>query len=71
VSTALVPVSFALTGPLAHWIGPTATMAGAGLVAAAVTAAFALVPGVRDPERGAPAGGPGGAGAEKLGSSGA
>jgi predicted MFS family arabinose efflux permease len=51
VSTALVPVSFALTAPLADVVGPTATLAIAGLSSAAITVACLFVPGVRDPER--------------------
>jgi Transmembrane secretion effector len=50
VSTALVPVSFALTVPLSGTIGVTATLAVAGLASAAATVAFLFVPGVRAPE---------------------
>jgi DHA3 family tetracycline resistance protein-like MFS transporter len=52
VSTALVPVSFALTAPVAGIIGPADTMIGAGVVGAVLMGALLFVPGVRDPERG-------------------
>jgi hypothetical protein len=51
VSFGLVPVSFALAGPVAEALGVTETMIGAGVLSAAVFLAFLLVPGVRDPER--------------------
>jgi MFS family permease len=51
VSTSLVPVSFALTGPVAAGIGAEATLVGAGLVAGAVTLACFFLPGMRDTER--------------------
>jgi MFS family permease len=51
VSTSLVPVSFALTGPVSAGLGAQTTLVVAGLVAAAATFAFLLVPGVRDTER--------------------
>jgi len=50
VSTGLIPVSFALTGPVAELIGARTTLAVAGLLGTA-TCAFLFVPGVRDPER--------------------
>ncbi len=53
VSIGLVPLSFALTGPISAWLGPTTTMIGGALIAAVVTGALFFVPGVRDPERGA------------------
>lgn len=52
VSTGLVPVSFALTGPVAAVLGPGPTMVAAGLVGAVLMGALLFVPGVRDPERG-------------------
>jgi hypothetical protein len=52
VSTSLVPVSFALTGPIAAGIGVQATFVAGGIIAATATALFLLVPGVRDIERG-------------------
>jgi DHA3 family tetracycline resistance protein-like MFS transporter len=51
VSTSLVPVSFALTGPVSHALGAQNTLVVAGLVAALATIAFLFVPGVRDTER--------------------
>lgn len=50
-STGLVPLSYALTGPVAALLGPGATMIAAGLVGAAFMAVLLFVPGVRDPER--------------------
>jgi MFS family permease len=52
VSTGLVPVSFALTGPVAGVLGPQATMVGGGLLGAVLMGGLLFVPGVRDPERG-------------------
>jgi len=51
VSTSLVPVSFALTGPVSAGLGAQTTLVVAGLAAAGVTMAFLFVPGVRDTER--------------------
>jgi MFS family permease len=51
VSSGLVPVSFALTGPVAGLLGPGTTMVGGGLVGAVLMGALLFVPGVRDPER--------------------
>ena len=51
VSTSLVPVSFALTGPVAAAVGAEATLAGAGVFAAAATLLCLLIPGIRDTER--------------------
>lgn len=55
VSTGLVPVSFALTGPVAALLGPGPTMIAAGLVGSLLMGVLLFVPGVRDPERGASA----------------
>jgi DHA3 family tetracycline resistance protein-like MFS transporter len=52
VSTSLVPISFALTGPVSGVLGVQTTLVLAGVVACIVTLAFLFVPGVRDPERG-------------------
>ncbi len=52
VSTGLVPVSFALTGPVAAALGAGPTMVGAGLVGSVFMGMLLFVPGVRDPERG-------------------
>jgi hypothetical protein len=51
VSTSLVPVSFALTGPTSSWLGVETTLIAAGLWAFATTVAVLFFPGVRDPER--------------------
>ncbi len=49
VSIGLVPVSFALTGPIAELVGAKATLAGAAAIGAASSAAL-FIPGVRAPE---------------------
>jgi MFS family permease len=51
VSTSLVPVSFALTGPVSALLGAQTTLVVGGITAAVVTIAFLFVPGVRDTER--------------------
>jgi MFS family permease len=51
VSTSLVPVSFALTGPVSAALGAQTTLVAAGFVACAATLAFLFAPGVRDTER--------------------
>ncbi len=51
VSTALLPVSFALTGPIADWIGLEATFVWSGILGGVATLAFLLVPGIRDTEK--------------------
>ena len=50
VSTSLVPISFALTGPVAAAVGAQATLAGAGVIAAVATLACLFIPGIRDTE---------------------
>jgi hypothetical protein len=50
VSIGLVPISFALTGPLATAVGVRGTLATAGLLGAAVTGAAYFLPGMRDLE---------------------
>jgi transmembrane secretion effector len=52
VSTSLVPISFALTGPAAAAVGVETTLVGAGVVAALATLACLFIPGMRDTERG-------------------
>jgi len=52
VSTGLVPVSFALTGPVSAAIGPGTTMVAGGLIGSVLMGALLFWPGVRDPERG-------------------
>ncbi|HEX2194749.1 MAG TPA: MFS transporter [Candidatus Limnocylindria bacterium] len=51
VSTGLVPVSFALTGPVSEAVGPATTMVAGGLIGAVMMGALLFWPGVRDPER--------------------
>ena len=51
VSTALLPVSFALTGPVAAVIGLDATFLWSGILGALATFGVLLVPGIRDPEQ--------------------
>ena len=50
ISIALVPLSYALSAPAAAEWGARATLVGAGVIGALLTAAFLFVPGVRDPE---------------------
>lgn len=52
VSAGLVPVSFALTGPVAGAIGAEWTMVAAGTVGAVLMSSLLFARGVRDPERG-------------------
>jgi MFS family permease len=52
ISIGLLPVSFALTGPVSAAIGARATLIGAGLLGAVVTYMTLLVPGVREPRSG-------------------
>lgn len=51
VSTALLPLSYALASPVAAWIGVRQTLLGAGLLGAVVTFGFLFLPGMRGPER--------------------
>jgi MFS family permease len=53
ISISLLPVSFAITGPVADAVGVRATLVGAGLVGAAVTLAALFLPGMRRIEGGA------------------
>ena len=50
VSVSLIPVSFALTGPIAAAISAKTTLIGAGVVAGLATFAFLFVPGMRATE---------------------
>lgn len=52
ISIAGLPVSYALTAPVAAAVGARETLVGAGVLGALVTAGFLLVPGVRDLEGG-------------------
>jgi MFS family permease len=47
ISIGLLPVSYALTGPMASAFGERATLVGAGVVGASVTLAFLFLPGLR------------------------
>jgi DHA3 family tetracycline resistance protein-like MFS transporter len=58
ISIGLLPVSFALTGPVSAAIGARATLVGAGLLGAIVTYMTLFVPGVREPQALRRAGGP-------------
>jgi MFS family permease len=51
VSIGLIPLSFAITGPIAQAVGATTTLLAAGCLGGAAMIAFLAVPGVRDPER--------------------
>jgi DHA3 family tetracycline resistance protein-like MFS transporter len=51
VSVSLMPVSFALTGPLAGAVGARETLVLAGVLSGALTLAFLFYPGMRDTER--------------------
>lgn len=51
ISTALVPVSFILTGPISNAIGVKETLIGAGLLGSVLTFVFLLIPGIRDTEK--------------------
>jgi DHA3 family tetracycline resistance protein-like MFS transporter len=54
ISIGLLPLSFALTGPVTAAIGVRATLVGAGILGAAVTLAGLLLPGMRAIEGAAP-----------------
>jgi MFS family permease len=56
ISIGLLPLSFALTGPVAAAIGTRGTLVAAGIVGAAATAAAFFVPGMRAVERQSAAG---------------
>jgi hypothetical protein len=51
ISTAGVPLSYAVVGPAASAFGVKTTLIVAGVVGAALTIAFMFVPGARGPER--------------------
>ena len=51
ISIGLLPVSFALTGPVAAALGARATLVGAGVLGAAVTLGGLFLPGMLDVER--------------------
>jgi hypothetical protein len=58
ISIGLLPLSFALTGPVSAAIGVRATLIGAGLLGAIITYMTLFVPGVREPAALRRAGGP-------------
>jgi MFS family permease len=58
ISIALVPVSYAFTGPVAEALGAKQTLVAAGLLGGTLTLAFLFLPGMRDVERSGLAGGP-------------
>lgn len=47
ISTALMPVSYALAGPVAALLGTRTTLIGAGVVGSVITLAFLFLPGMR------------------------
>lgn len=51
ISIGLVPVSFAVTGPVAAVFGARATLVGAGVLGGIVTLGFLFLPGMRNVER--------------------
>jgi hypothetical protein len=51
ISTAGVPISFAIVGPLSSAIGVDRTLIAAGALGGAATIAFLFIPGARGPER--------------------
>jgi len=51
ISIGLMPMSYALAGPVAEWLGTRTTLIGAGLLGAGVTIAFLFLPGMRSIER--------------------
>lgn len=55
-SSALVPISFALTGPVSAALGAETTVIGAAIVGAVMMGGLMFWPGVRDPERSVDAG---------------
>lgn len=50
ISTGLAPISFAVVGPLAGWLGVKPVMLGAGVAASVLTVLFFFLPGMRDTE---------------------
>jgi DHA3 family tetracycline resistance protein-like MFS transporter len=51
ISLGLIPVSFALTGPIAAAAGARETLVAAGVLSGVITLAFLFLPGMRDTER--------------------
>lgn len=54
ISTGLMPLSYALAGPIAVWWGTRPTLIGAGVLGALITLAFLFLPGMRAAERRVP-----------------
>ena len=54
ISIGLMPLSYALAGPIAAWLGTRTTLIGAGVLGAVITLAFLFLPGMRAAERLAP-----------------
>jgi DHA3 family tetracycline resistance protein-like MFS transporter len=50
ISIGLLPLSFALTAPVAGLVGPQATLIGAAVIGGAVTLGALFLPGMRDIE---------------------
>jgi hypothetical protein len=51
ISIGLIPVSYALTGPMAAWLGARTTLVVAGVLGAVATISFLFLPGMRRTER--------------------
>lgn len=51
ISIGLVPLSYAIVGPIAQAVGARATLVGAGVLGATVTISFLFLPGMRDLDR--------------------
>ena len=47
ISIGLMPLSYALAGPVAAWLGTRTTLIGAGLLGSVITFAFLFLPGMR------------------------
>jgi DHA3 family tetracycline resistance protein-like MFS transporter len=54
ISIGLMPISYALAGPVAAMLGTRPTLIGAGLAGAGITLAFLFLPGMRSVERALP-----------------
>jgi DHA3 family tetracycline resistance protein-like MFS transporter len=50
ISIGFVPASFAVTGPVAAWLGVKTVLLGAGISASLLTLLFYFLPGMRDTE---------------------
>ena len=51
ISIGLMPLSYALAGLVATWLGTRTTLIGAGLLGSVITFAFLFLPGMRSPEK--------------------